>query len=141
MPDHLRVDNQPEWTPEQAREIGRRIRAARNAKGLSIDQVAELLGVSRGTPGHWESGARTIKLGDLVALCRELEVSSDELLFGKPHWPFKGISYRVVADLERPDIDKLEGGIMLVAAQIGVEVRQQQADDKAPPRKRANGRP
>jgi transcriptional regulator with XRE-family HTH domain len=56
--------------------MGKRITAARNAKGWSLQYVAARLGVSKATVGHWETGARAIKHGDLAALFLEFFVYS-----------------------------------------------------------------
>ena len=64
-------------------DIGTKLRAARTAAGLTQEQAAELLGVSRQTMSHWENNktypdiVRVIKMSDLYA------VSLDYLLKGE----------------------------------------------------------
>jgi transcriptional regulator with XRE-family HTH domain len=79
------TDNQrSEWS----REVGRRIRRAREARGLSQDQLGSLLSErprSKGAPqkglvSHWEGGRREISAWDLVHISRLLHVSLDHLL-------------------------------------------------------------
>ena len=61
-------------------DIGTKLKAARIAAGLTQEQAAELLGVSRQTMSHWENNktypdiVRVIKMSDLYA------VSLDHLL-------------------------------------------------------------
>ncbi|MBR7032337.1 MAG: helix-turn-helix transcriptional regulator [Clostridia bacterium] len=58
-----------------------RMKAARAAKGLSQDQLASLIGVSRQTINAIEKGDYnpTVKL--CVAICRALDVTLDELFW------------------------------------------------------------
>lgn len=112
----------PTWTTDHAKALGRRIAAARKAAGWSLQRVADALEVERATVGHWETGARTIKVHDLWALCTALGVSADKLLFDVEKWPFEKISYDAVKQLEVEDLHRIEGGVLLIAAQIGVEL-------------------
>ena len=58
-----------------------RMKAARAAKGLSQDQLASLIGVSRQTINAIEKGDYnpTVKL--CAAICRALDVTLDELFW------------------------------------------------------------
>ena len=49
---------------EQA-AIAKRLRAARERAGLTLDQVAEQLFISKAAVGHWETGHRAIGTGEL----------------------------------------------------------------------------
>lgn len=112
------------WSEEKDKELGRRIAAARTAKGMSLAVVGEKLSVTRATVGHWETGQRAIKHADLAALCGVLDISADELLFGVQRWPFSKIDFGSVTDLEPMDLARLEGALMLTAAQLGIEIKQ-----------------
>ena len=90
-----------------------------------MQTLADRLGVTKATVGHWETGARTIKLLDLRRVCSALEISSDFALFGERRWPFDRISYEAVRDLEPQDRNRLEGALLLTAAQIGLEIGKQ----------------
>ncbi len=57
-----------------------RIKDLREAKGLTQEQLAQLLGVTQGTIAHWESGARTPTLMNMVKIADVLGVSLDEVL-------------------------------------------------------------
>ena len=56
------------------------ISGRRRAAGLTQEDVASRLAVSRQTVGKWESGRATPELEKLIALCDLLECSLDELV-------------------------------------------------------------
>lgn len=123
-----------DWTATYAKPIGARIADARKARGWSIDQVGEKLGVSRGAVGHWETGKRAIKVQDLWSLCHVLGVSADKLLFGLERWPFERVSYEKVIDLEPEDRNRLEGGLLMLASEMAVDVKSTADDEVSTPR-------
>ncbi|MGM9662226.1 MAG: helix-turn-helix transcriptional regulator [Oscillospiraceae bacterium] len=59
----------------------------RRKQGLSQEQLAEKLGVSRQTVSKWETGASTPDLPKLLALSECFGVSLDELAAGQPAAP------------------------------------------------------
>ncbi len=63
--------------------IGERIFELRKEKGLSQEELAEKLGVSRQSVSKWESGNVTPDLDRAVAMCELFGVSTDYLLTGK----------------------------------------------------------
>ena len=58
----------------------RRIRKAREQKGLTREQLGERIGVSPSAIGKWETGDRTPSSDTLARLSEELGVSTDYLL-------------------------------------------------------------
>lgn len=60
------------------------IRAVREARGLSQQQIAKLAGIPRATWTHLESGAANPTLGVLVKVANALQVRLDELLAAPP---------------------------------------------------------
>src|SRR3990172_962445 len=56
--------------PVDREELGRRIRVAREARGLTQDDVAQHLGVSRPTVAQMELGNRAVKSLELDQLAR-----------------------------------------------------------------------
>lgn len=54
--------------------------ALRKGKGMSQEQLAEKLGVSRQAISRWESGESTPDMLNLLGLCECFQVSSDYLL-------------------------------------------------------------
>ena len=56
------------------------LKAARLRKGLSQQEVADLVGVAKSTYSMWETGNREPNLMRIKALTKILDVSGDELL-------------------------------------------------------------
>lgn len=56
------------------------LKAARLKKGLSQQEVADLVGVAKSTYSMWETGNREPNLMRIKALTRVLDVTGDELL-------------------------------------------------------------
>ena len=64
--------------------LGSRIASLRQNKGLSQAQLAKRLHISASAVGMYEQGRREPSVEILIALSRELEVSLDYLLSGRP---------------------------------------------------------
>ena len=60
--------------------LSEKIQACRKRAGLSQEQLAERLGVSRQAVSKWETGEATPELSKLAALCSVLNVSADWFL-------------------------------------------------------------
>lgn len=60
--------------------IGMRIRTTRKSLGLTLNQMAEKLEMSKTQLCRIENGSRRLQLNDLIHFCKELHVSSDYLL-------------------------------------------------------------
>ena len=63
--------------------LGRRISTLRKERGLSQAELAARLGISASAMGMYEQGRREPSANTLVALARELQVTTDFLLTGK----------------------------------------------------------
>ena len=63
--------------------LAQRILNQRRARGLSQEELAEQVGVSRQAVGKWESGQSQPDLDKVIALSRFFEVSCDWLLTGR----------------------------------------------------------
>ena len=61
-------------------QFNEQLTALRRAKGISQEALAEQLGVSRQAVSKWETGTAKPELDNILALCRILEVSPNELL-------------------------------------------------------------
>lgn len=64
-------------TTEQ--ELGKRIKELRGLRHLSQEGLAEQLGISRQAVAKWESGSADPSMGNLLALCRILDIPLSEL--------------------------------------------------------------
>jgi transcriptional regulator with XRE-family HTH domain len=63
-------------------EIGERLKAARKARKLSREQVAQRIGKSVATIQHNENGTRSITIDTLTDYCKTLRISTDWLIAG-----------------------------------------------------------
>ena len=61
--------------------IGQKISACRKKRGMSQEDLAERIGVSRQAVSRWETGESVPDVEKIKALCRIFEVSADYLLF------------------------------------------------------------
>ena len=66
----------------QGNKIGERIKALREARGLTQSDVANALHVKRETVTHWENGTRDLKTESTIHLAQYFGVSCDEILTG-----------------------------------------------------------
>lgn len=64
-------------------ELHERIAVVRKAKGLTQEQLGELVDVSRQAVSKWESGQAVPDVQTVIRLCRALDVSADYILLGK----------------------------------------------------------
>ncbi len=62
-------------------QMGERLRAARQARGLTLRELAQRLGVSPSMVSQIETGRASPSVSTLYAIANELDVSLDELLF------------------------------------------------------------
>jgi transcriptional regulator with XRE-family HTH domain len=101
-----------------AEELGKRLRATRLQALLSQDDVAQRIGVARGTVARWESGVRDIPFSTLqklaavlgTSVCALLDTSPPprhEPLAATPHW--SGSSWDKLHLLERQAIEQIVG--------------------------------
>ena len=65
-------------------QIGERIRKYRKAKGLSQEQLAELVGISVTHMSHIETGNTKLSLPVCVEMANALEIQVDDLLRDAP---------------------------------------------------------
>ena len=64
------------------KNIGQRIRNLRKEKGLSQEQLAELIGISLSFMGHIERGTRTASVETLARISKALEMDMHYIVFG-----------------------------------------------------------
>lgn len=79
-------------TPEELDAlIAGNVRAARARLRITQEELADELGWTRTMVSGLESKSRRVTAGDLVALCKALEMSLGELLDGAPAEVFKAL--------------------------------------------------
>ncbi|WP_175813341.1 LexA family protein [Burkholderia contaminans] len=66
----------------EAQHIGTRIRELRKAKGMTLQQLADVFGISRASVSEWESGRSKPDGGRLLKLADVLDTSVEYLLNG-----------------------------------------------------------
>jgi transcriptional regulator with XRE-family HTH domain len=64
-------------------DIGTRIRAARRDRGLTQDELADHVGVSRSAVAQWETGRTGQVTGNLSRIASVLEVNVEYLMHGE----------------------------------------------------------
>ena len=64
-------------------EIGKRLKAARNAKGYTQAELADRLGITRSSVANRESGREALAAYDVVVIAEELGCDAGWLLTGK----------------------------------------------------------
>lgn len=62
------------------KNFAKRLKLARQATGLTVEQLAEILDMSPKTIWHLESGEKGTSISTLINLCNTLKVSPDYLL-------------------------------------------------------------
>lgn len=65
------------------RNVGENIAKNRLCAGLTQDQLAERIGISKSFLAHIEQGDRSISLYNLYMLANALNISIDSLIFGR----------------------------------------------------------
>ncbi len=63
-------------------DIGTRIRAVRRERGLTQDELADKVGVSRSAVAQWETGRTGQVTGNLSRIAGVLEVNVEYLMYG-----------------------------------------------------------
>lgn len=63
-------------------DIGTRIRAARRDHGLTQDELADKVGVSRSAVAQWETGRTGQLTGNLSRIAGALDVNVEYLMYG-----------------------------------------------------------
>jgi transcriptional regulator with XRE-family HTH domain len=63
-------------------DIGRRVRAARQDRGLTQNELASQVGVSRSAVAQWETGRAGQVTGNLSRIASVLEVNVEYLMYG-----------------------------------------------------------
>lgn len=60
--------------------VGRRLKAVRRSRKISVDELGERIGKASMTIYGWESGKYTPTVHDLYEICRILRVSADYVI-------------------------------------------------------------
>ena len=82
-------------------EIGQRIRKIRKARGISQEQLAEMVGISTTHMSHIETANTKLSLPVFVAIATALEVQTDVLLYDNAKATVTSVTEEVAAVLDR----------------------------------------
>ena len=97
-------------------EIGKRLRRKREQAGYSREKLGELCSLSPRFIANVEFGDSTFSLDSLMAVCRVLSCSSDDLLFGEQTdccgWENTAEKLRHLDIRYKPAVDKLLQGLL-----------------------------
>lgn len=77
-------------TADERRELGQKIKTARKQKGLSQEQLADLIGYKVGTISKYEQGYRIPDIGVLLKIVEVLECDIADVAELSSGNPFKG---------------------------------------------------
>ena len=110
--------------------MGERIAALRKGRGMTQEQLAERLSVTRQSVSKWELDQATPEIGYAVALCETFEVSLDYLIRGEElPPPPKPVRSDPMADQPKADPDPtknspkpltIKGYLLLFIASLGI---------------------
>lgn len=88
LPASVNYATRIERYTRQMETIGDRIRHLRRAKGYSQQQLADLLGLTKGAVSQWELGlTKNLKNAPLMDLCKIFGVSAEYLVNGAARAP------------------------------------------------------
>ncbi|MFQ1062177.1 XRE family transcriptional regulator [Bordetella trematum] len=134
----------------QMSTIHQRIKSFREQLSLSMEQLAERVGVSWQTVQQWENGKTAPKRARLEAVAAALGTTAEQLLLGSmpaagapeknknksSNWPFPSISEERIRALPPSQLKQLEGALILALGHIdqGLEVVRATSGKQAPPK-------
>lgn len=104
------------------RDIGKNLREARVRRGLTQDELAERLHVSRQTVSNYETGRSRPDVEMLLSAAEQLEVDVQELLYGRPVSPERRREVRLLL-VQGAVLAALGCAILLVRRWAGTFVR------------------
>lgn len=94
-------------------KFSEKLRQIRKEKGLSQEELSDLVDVSRQSVSKWESGQAYPEIEKLIILSDLFEVSMDELIKGQTHIN-NGLDKNIFEDVVQPVKDKKHFEWMLV---------------------------
>ena len=97
-------------------KTGKLIAACRREKGLTQQQLADMLNLSNKTISKWESGSGSPDISNLLELSKVLEITVDELLNGER----KNTEQKDVEGITAPTKKKLTTAQIVTIVLIGL---------------------
>lgn len=105
------------------------IHAARLHAKLTQQQLGDAMGVTKGNVSSWEKGRheasheQLVRIATITGYQEPLPGLAEPLVAMTPSWPFKTIDEAKVRALDTARLNQLEAGIIISAAQLGLDVR------------------
>ncbi|MBK4722720.1 helix-turn-helix transcriptional regulator [Azospirillum sp. YIM DDC1] len=82
---------EPLHPPQSRQEIGRRLKATRDALGMSVAEICDMLGITKQAWSQYEHGNRRPDLNPMLILADRKGVSLD--------WIYRGVTSHLPMDL------------------------------------------
>ena len=99
--------------------VGQRIKAAREAKNLTQEELAELADISVTHISALERGVKNANLSTFVAIANALQVSADTLLIDVIPYSISGVTNELLHELKRLPSDEQKKILKAVRILIG----------------------
>ena len=101
-------------------DIGNRLNQLRKLSGMTQEQLAEKLSVSRQTVSRWETGGALPDLESIVKISRLFHVSLDDLLLGEPDTEEKSNEQITLDDLVKLNLHNRKMMLLLISGLLFV---------------------
>lgn len=101
-------------------DIGNRLNQLRKLSGMTQEQLAEKLSVSRQTVSRWETGGALPDLESIVKISRIFYVSLDDLLMGEPETEVKNDEQITLDDLVKLNLHNRRMILLLISGLLFV---------------------
>lgn len=101
-------------------DIGNRLNQLRKLSGMTQEQLAEKLSVSRQTISRWETGGALPDVESIVKIGRIFRVSLDDLLMGEPDTEEKSNEQITLDDLVKLNLHNRKMMLLLISGLLFV---------------------
>ena len=112
--------------------IAERLQALRNAKGLTQNEMADLLKMSYYTYVKLENASHGLTTKNILKICKILNVSADLILFGKTG--NENINFgeyvKCARLLSNEGIKAIEDSVVLMKKLVSIDLKNQMLDEK-----------
>lgn len=92
-------------------KVSENVKRLREKRGLTQEQLADIMGKEKSTVSKWEIGKNKMIVGDMEMLCAALDCSPNELLGYKSQSQLDGEVPEIVADEITPVLKKIEAEV------------------------------
>ncbi|MGN0535088.1 MAG: helix-turn-helix domain-containing protein [Eubacterium sp.] len=100
--------------------LGNRLYEMRKAKGLSQENVADILGVTRQTVSKWETDQTTPDFDKILPICQLYNITTEQLLTGEkaenPYYEPENNTNENLEDKEKAEKGRLRSAMLMAVA-------------------------